>query len=249
MKSTELREKLAKAQEKVEKIKKTIERHYAGAEKKKAIIEKNGWEMDRYLYRDGEHEDAYWTICEYENKISDAHSAEKKLKEAEQVVQNWQDKLDRQLEVERKLQTEIPEAFREAKEYLVANWVTCDIAERERIKALRAEIDKKWGDDWRSAHKEYRDKVSYSHEMAFQKTEEEFRKMEEREAEAWLLDLYNRVYAITGKITDASGIRWGGKCLDGYVVGENGKAVVETIGAGGYNIVRYHLRTLVKEYK
>ena len=46
-------------------------------------------------------------------------------------------------------------------------------------------------------------------------------------------------------ITDCSYIRWGGKCLDGYIVGKNGKASVETIGAGGYNIQRWHLRTLV----
>ena len=62
-------------------------------------------------------------------------------------------------------------------------------------------------------------------------------------------DLYNRVVAFTGEITDASGIRWGGKCLDGIIIGKEGKAIVETIGAGGYNIQRWHLRTLVKEVK
>ena len=72
--------------------------------------------------------------------------------------------------------------------------------------------------------------------------------MAEREADYWLINLYNRVKEITGEVTDCSYLRWGGKCLDGYIVGETGRAKVETIGAGGYNIQRYHLRVLVKEY-
>ena len=244
MKSFELMEKLAKAQEKVEKTKKTIERHHAQAEKKKALIEKNGWGYDSFAQRDND--EAWRTISDYDWKLEDIKNAEKKLKEAEQVVENWKAKLERQLELEKKLQTEIPEAFREAKSYLIENWVESDIRERERIKEIRKKYEER---EDRNAWREYRDIISYSHEESYRHTDEEFRKIEEREAEAWLLDLYNRVYAITGKITDASGIRWGGKCLDGIVKGEAGTAIVETIGAGGYNIVRYHLRTLVKEFR
>ena len=61
-------------------------------------------------------------------------------------------------------------------------------------------------------------------------------------------DLINRVIAITGPITDASGLYVGLKGdLDGQVVGEKGIAHVQTIGAGGYNIQCYHYRTLVKK--
>lgn len=133
---------------------------------------------------------------------------------------------------------EIPKALLEAKDYLVETWVAWDIAERDRIKKLRAEL----------SYKEFRDKVKYSHEMEYTKSDEEFRKQEEKEAEIWLLDLYRRVRDITGTVTDASGIRWGGKCLDGIIKGEKGTAVVETIVAGGWNIQRLHLRTLVKEF-
>lgn len=73
-------------------------------------------------------------------------------------------------------------------------------------------------------------------------------------------DLLNRVIAITGPITDASGLYVGLKGdLDGDVIGEKGVAHVQTIGAGGYNehVIldsgrhgqRYHYRTLVNKVR
>lgn len=71
-----------------------------------------------------------------------------------------------------------------------------------------------------------------------------------------LLDLMSRVTKITGIITDAKLHIQNGD-LNGTIIGEDGSAYVETIGAGGYNrdIIldsgrhgqRYHFRVLVKE--
>ena len=60
-------------------------------------------------------------------------------------------------------------------------------------------------------------------------------------------DLVNRVTQITGNITDVSNLRIGNQNgeLNGYIIGEQGKAKVETISAGGYNIQRFHYRCLV----
>lgn len=60
--------------------------------------------------------------------------------------------------------------------------------------------------------------------------------------------IIERTNAIVGKITDASALKVGAKGdLNGYIKGENGKAKVQTIGAGGYNIQCYHFRTLIHE--
>ena len=65
------------------------------------------------------------------------------------------------------------------------------------------------------------------------------------------LDLVNRVAKITGPITDASNLRIGEQNgeLNGLIIGRDGKAFIQTIGAGGYNIQCYHYRVLVHKVK
>ena len=65
-----------------------------------------------------------------------------------------------------------------------------------------------------------------------------------------MLDLVERIHKVAGTITDASNLKIGytGN-LNGFIIGENGKAKVETIGAGGYAIQCFHFRTLVGKMK
>lgn len=72
----------------------------------------------------------------------------------------------------------------------------------------------------------------------------------EAEKKAKILDLMTRIEKITGKIVDAEYLKIGPKGdLEGIIIGEKGKAKINTIGAGGYNIQCYHFRTLIHEYK
>ena len=58
--------------------------------------------------------------------------------------------------------------------------------------------------------------------------------------------IVERTCAIVGEITDASDLRVGEKeDLNGYITGTQGRAKVQTIGAGGYNIQCFHFRTLI----
>lgn len=72
-------------------------------------------------------------------------------------------------------------------------------------------------------------------------------KMLNQEERDKALDLVNRVAKITGPITDASNLRIGEQNgeLNGLISGRDGKAFIQTIGAGGYNIQCYHYRVLV----
>ena len=226
MKINELKERLEKAKLNLAKAEKSLEKHEA----KLASLKPNTYEYE-------------WE--EYE-----VRHARNLVEEKANTVKNWEKKIVKAEEEEQSL-NEMPKAFLEAKAQLIEEWVAYDIAQRERIKAIKAEYykDANTVTEIREASRKYREVVKYSTEEAYSKTDEQFYKMEEKNATECLVDLYNRVRAITGKILDASNIRWGGKCLDGYIIGEQGTAEVETIGAGGYNIQRYHLRTLVKERK
>ena len=68
-----------------------------------------------------------------------------------------------------------------------------------------------------------------------------------------ILDLLKRVTKITGPVTDWSGlyVTQGnmGAVLNGIVIGEDGKARVESILAGGYAVQRLHIRVLVHKVK
>ena len=58
--------------------------------------------------------------------------------------------------------------------------------------------------------------------------------------------IIDRTNEIVGEITDASALRVGRKGdLNGYIIGTKGKAHIQTIGAGGYNIQCFHFRTLI----
>ena len=68
----------------------------------------------------------------------------------------------------------------------------------------------------------------------------------EQDANAKYDFIIERTNEIVGTITDASNLSVGRKGdLNGFIIGERGKAKVETIGAGGYNIQCYHFRTLI----
>lgn len=73
--------------------------------------------------------------------------------------------------------------------------------------------------------------------------------MEEEKREK-LIDLMTRINKVVGTITDAAYLSIGPKGdIEGYIVGTEGKARIETIGAGGYNIQCFHFRTLIHEFK
>lgn len=75
---------------------------------------------------------------------------------------------------------------------------------------------------------------------------EKLQKDLDREAENKYDFIIERTNAIVGQITDAAYLEIGEKGdLNGYIIGTRGKAKVQTIGAGGYNIQCYHFRTLI----
>ena len=234
MTSTELKAKMEAAQAKVEKIKKTIERHEKGAEKKLAVLTKNGWLPNSSLYSSVNY-DAYWAACEYESKLDDIKTATRKLADAEKVVQNWHDKYEKALAQENKIETTLPEILKEMRDQLTKIWTKIDIEKRTKMRHVKSELD----------YEAFRKEYSFVEEESLNKTDEQFEMQNRKEAELWVWDLYNRVIAEVGEVTDFSGIHFSGKALNGFVGGTKGAVNVETILAGGYNIQKLHMRVIL----
>ena len=64
-----------------------------------------------------------------------------------------------------------------------------------------------------------------------------------------MLDLAQCIGEKVGRITDAAGLHVQNGEIAGVIYGENGSATIQTIGAGGYNIQRFHFRTLVHQFE
>lgn len=112
----------------------------------------------------------------------------------------------------------------------------------------------RWGrEDYREV-KVREGEYEYLFPYGYEKTiEEALAKLDshlEQEANRKYDFIIERTNAIAGEITDASNLTIGAKeDLNGYIIGTRGKAKVQTIGAGGYNIQCYHFRTLINKMK
>lgn len=93
--------------------------------------------------------------CDVQNKEEDIKGAYKKLEEQKQIAENWREKYNKQVELETKIEFEMPPIFQQCKEDLAKDWTETDIRRREIMKEKRRELP------W----KEFRKAYSYNQEQ------------------------------------------------------------------------------------
>lgn len=241
MTTNELKVKVQKAEEAVQKAQKTIERHTTQMEKKLKVVLDHGWDPeDRYCkYGTPEHHEAYWAICEYGGKVEDIKNATEKLEDKIRILNNWKERLEAAEAKEHKFLTEVPECMKTMMQELIIRWDEQDKDRRDNLKKSYRETPyREWIKDHNHADYEF-----------MYRTDDQIHNENVRTAEGLVMDLYYRISAITGEVNDWSHIRYGGKALNGEVHGKLGSVRVESILAGGYNIQRLHIRVLVHEIK
>ena len=230
MKIETLKERIAKAEEKISKKQNTIVKKTALREKK---LYAAALGSDMATRR--------WAECDAKYLAEDIKRLESEIKETEKTLENYRAQLAGEIKRQELLTKEVPENLKTLQTELVTEWDRYDFEKRERVKKDYREMPyedfrKKW--HWREAE------IMYS-------TDEHIHDSNVQAAEAIILNLINRVKSITGEITSWGHLflnpdNNGWSVLNGYVEGKEGRAVVESIGAGGYNIQRYHIRVLVK---
>lgn len=234
MTTQQITERIQKANEKIEKKQGTIAKKQALIAKKQSAVEMMK-ANDKYTA-----DNIYWTECDIRHLTEDIERLEKEIPEIRKTVEKYEKQLAGEIEKEALLTKTMPEEFRTLKDTLVERWDAFDLERKEFFRKKSEEME----------YREFIRQYKYSaYDLAWHTSTEEIHKKNEKDAEYFIIDLYNRVKGITGEVTNWKGIRltMGNSfpVLEGQVEGKEGVAIVETILAGGYNIQRLHIRTLV----
>lgn len=252
MKATEIRTRLEKAQAEVQKKLGTIEKKTARRDKlAKGFTDKYGvnpletegrmdiLEQAGLTAHSKEWDDAYWTLCDIDSLEDDIKNLYKKIEEKEGIIRKYEDALYKAEEIDNIYEKEIPESMKAMEAELIEEWDRYDKEKREYYRMQYKEL----------GFEKFIKKFTYAAYQNKNKTDTEIHQTNVKNARTEVLDLYNRVKEITGEITDWSHIRltYGNSfpVLNGWVTGKDGSANVESVLAGGYNIQRLHIRTLV----
>lgn len=247
MKITTLQERIEKATQKIEKKQNTILKKTAQIEKKYSALKKLGIEdpenRDVEEFRDTENwHDVYWTYAEIGHLKEDITRGGKEIEATKKTLEKYEAQLAGEIEKESIFLKEVPEVFKDLIDELVDTWDAWDKARKERLRNVYKEL----------GYSKFVKSYTYADYEFMSISSEKIHSDNERDAKALVLDLYYRVKDVTGEVTNWSGIEAtqgtnGFTVLNGTVTGKEGRAKVESILAGGYNIQRLHVRVLVHE--
>lgn len=259
-----LKDRIAKAEAKIEKKQGTIARYQKTIANKKAKIAKT---TDKY--------EIEWLEYDIENAQEGISNAEKEIEETTKKLNEYKEALKEEEEKANSRNIQVIIDF-------LNNW-------KENVKNFYIASVDRWVEtlgDYYKADKEFCN--WFNSHWKERNDKELMKKMEEPSKEAKAihsqynyLDRYmewkggkyvlnmellqkdldveadrkydfiiERTNKIVGQITDAGNLRVGEKGdLNGFIIGTRGKAKVQTIDAGGWNIQCYHFRTLINEVR
>jgi hypothetical protein len=237
MTTSQIRDRLAKAEERKIKKLSSIEKKKVLINKKTSQVHKAGYELTPEDKRRAYQNDSElgWVMSQIEFLEDDIVRLNKEIPEIDNLIEKYNTMLANG-EKEDALFENFPEIFKQLEKDLFERWYAYDIKRKEY---LREELKK-------MSYVEFIKMYKHSgYNLAVYTTEDQIKSDNKKAAHIFVLDLWKRINAITGEITDYSNIRLVGPALNGIVVGKAGKAKIETIIAGGYNIQREHYRVLV----
>ena len=226
--------RIEKKQEEIKKIERRIKKwndkkNEEGFKKEFAwLINGNYEQIKKRSY------DEYIKKCEVEIK-----RAEKDLNKCFEQIEKIKNQEKKYQDKETKLQS-LPKVLIEFQEQIVDEWNRYDKEMKRFYKQQMKEM----------SHHDFIVKYGRQANTLIYKTDEEIEKENQRHGENLVINLYDRVIEKVGNIVDVNGlyITNGNQyiVINGYVKGERGTCEVESIGCGGHNIQKYHIRTIVK---
>lgn len=240
-----LEKRIASNEKKLEKLNKKLERINAA--------KNTGWEKNPYCYHESDLNYTTRDIQEAEETLASLKAdlvtakekaASRNVKVIIDFLEDWKAKVNNYYH-------DLLPHYVKAKEQLCKELNEVGDIRKSEVWQKYRRIERDFQNTWNSYEKWLNKKYNYEAKQFYYVIDEEkLTKHLKREAEAKYDDIINRTNKIVGTITDATHLHIGVKGdLEGYIIGDYGKAHVQTIGAGGYNIQCFHFRTLVKECK
>lgn len=274
MTAEQLRERIKKAEEKVEKAEKRVSK-WKDAQTKEAFLKADKWLLD--LGRDEESlwmdyiMDCQRELKRAESDLSDAKVLVEKYRNLLALEEAKDDEFNNNrimviwnfiLNYKEKVAEYIRGNMEILNKYYEIDSELCDWHNNKRLIMKEKGISEQ---EWKDHYWELRQKVSriksdihpitlevvHSNGYGKPKTVDED-KLEEilmKDCKNRYLKLVQEVTKYTGVITDATGLYMMAGELNGIIVGERGKAKVQTFSAGGWHIQCFHYRHKVTPIK
>lgn len=228
-----LQERITNAQNKIGKKQRTIL-------KKQELIVKKQHLLDTKYPNSRDIPEARTLQWDIEHYTDDISRLEREIEQTSINLEGYQKQLDGLMERISVLINDLPEVLKDLQDELVERWDRWDKERRDKIRADYLSMD------WKEFSRHY----THADVELKGKSDEGIHENNLQAADNLIIDLIYRVRKITGEITDWSNIRatagtGGFTVLNGLVIGKEGRASIESITAGGYNIQRLHIRVLV----
>lgn len=230
--------KLETLQERIKSIEDKIAKKQGTIVKKRATAEKYTKKLSAGVHTGQEAWSINYTI---KTAYEDIERLENEIIELQSKLEKYNSQMGDALAEDAVIKS-VPPVLKQLQMELVERWDEYDIRRRNKVREDYANMS------YKDFIRQYR--TAATAQLRF-KTDEQIHNENMRDAEKLIIDLIYRVRNITGEITSWEGVRAtcgsnGCTVLNGRVQGKEGVALVESIGAGGYNIQRYHIRVLVK---
>ena len=228
-------------QKEIDKLQKKLERINAA--------EASGWEKNPYYYDEHDKrstlkdiEIATIALSNYQKQLEEEQNkaASRNIPVITEFLDKWEERTIEYFLSEKSAYDEaysIYYAELKALQDKRFDYSLTDPDERKELRKKETELSRNFNERWNHVKQFFASSLSW---------EDAMRKAIAAEKIAKYDDFLNRIIAVTGTIQDASGLYIGLKGdINGFVIGDKGCAEVQTIGAGGYAVQRYHFRTLV----
>lgn len=232
--------------EKIQKAKEAVAKKEITIAKKTALIEKKTVLLSKAT---DEHE-ARWIQCEIDSLTDDIARLRKEINAKTETIAKHEARLEVLEDQDKKIDA-LYTILGDFMEQTVKAWDAWDMEDRDARVARRSQAWEEYNalscdEKWYSQ----RGKKLYAIATYEPLSDEQIHARNIEAVRSIVLDLYNRTEAIVGTANDWTGIHvtqgnGGFAVINGIIKGTDGTAKVESILAGGYNIQRLHIRTLV----